>query len=129
MKNWLIVICVIIVLALMAGWYLIWRNTVQPSSSPASSPNVSPTPTISATLEPSSTPNTLSICTPTQLQAQITPQGAAGNIYGDVIIKNISSSNCQIIGNNFLEPIIPAGVGNITTSQQAQPTATTFNLA
>ena len=56
----------------------------------------------SPTSEPTTSEN---FCNKTDLQALVSFEGAAGNIYGTLTIKNISSTACNIIGNNKIETI------------------------
>jgi hypothetical protein len=42
-------------------------------------------------------------CSPTELEGSIQLDGAAGNVYGKVMIKNISERACDIVGSNYLD--------------------------
>lgn len=64
---------------------------------------------------PSPTPPSTVLCTPKDIEAAITTEGAAGNIYGTLTLKNISSKNCQIAGDNFV------GVQDTATNIVASP--------
>lgn len=82
---------------------------------------VSPSPT------PASSENSLSFCKPSDLGATLTSEGAAGNIFLTLTIKNISEKNCQIIGNNYITPLFNAK--NITTKNQGQVGPQTLSLS
>ncbi|HVZ11695.1 MAG TPA: DUF4232 domain-containing protein [Patescibacteria group bacterium] len=69
---------------------------------------------VTATTTPK--PTTQSFCNLEALQANITTEGAAGSIYGTLTIKNISKSDCDIQGNQFIIAQTPAQ--NVTTKQQ-----------
>ena len=45
----------------------------------------------------------ISFCTPDKLDATALFEGAAGNIYGVLGIKNISNGNCKINGKDFVQ--------------------------
>jgi hypothetical protein len=58
----------------------------------------------------------LNYCSSQNLKATITTEGAAGNIYGTLTLKNVSNKNCSIIGKNFLDASYSAE--NLTTAHQ-----------
>lgn len=72
--------------------------------------------------------SSIPFCSPNQLLTQTQSQGAAGTMYVNVTIKNVSSSTCQIIGNNFLETHFDSTIQNITISHPKQPTMGIFTL-
>jgi hypothetical protein len=47
-------------------------------------------------------------CQLNDLQALVEFEGAAGSVYGNLVMKNISSTPCEIIGSNFIEPVFVA---------------------
>jgi hypothetical protein len=57
-------------------------------------------------------------CSSKDLQASISFEGAAGNIYGNASVKNISPKECKIIGDNFITATFSAK--NIKIMQQGQ---------
>ena len=70
--------------------------------------------------------NNLGFCNPSDLEANMSTEGAAGNIFGTLTIKNISKNNCQIIGSNFIQPSLNAV--NLTVKDEAQTGPETFTL-
>jgi hypothetical protein len=68
-------------------------------------------------------------CLPTQLKASIDSQGAAGNIYGKITIKNISQTTCHVIGNNELKVEYPTSVQNFQIVQKGESATEIFTLA
>lgn len=88
----IVIVCVLIVLAAV----LLLQNNTHPSKPlpPASAQN-SPTPKET-------------FCTLADIQTTITSDGAAGNIYGSLQIKNISPSICTIQGNQFIQATFSA---------------------
>lgn len=56
------------------------------------------------------------------------PEGAAGNIYVTLTIKNVSQTSCQVIGNNLPSVNYPISVTNFKTITKRQPTTTVFTL-
>ncbi len=57
-------------------------------------------------------------CPPNSLISTIQFDGAAGSIYGNLTIKNISSVSCQIEGSNFVD--ITYQVNNISVNHQGE---------
>src|SRR6185437_16959976 len=66
-------------------------------------------------------------CLPSDLQAEVTTDAAAGNIYGSLTIKNISNKVCQINGDHFIQPTYTAS--NISVTQQGQSGNSTLLLS
>lgn len=60
-------------------------------------------------------------CKPADLQASVATEGAAGSIYGKLTIKNISTTNCLVIGNAFVQATSSASNISITSQGQAGP--------
>lgn len=104
-------IAVVLIIALY-----IYKNPGQQNITPAS-----PTPTIF------SGNNASAFCTPSDLDATLTSEGAAGNIFGTLSIKNISGKGCQITGNNYILPIFE--VQNLVVKNQATKGPETFILS
>jgi hypothetical protein len=73
----------ILVILVALGIYKVVRSSSQ------SSPNSQ------VTLDP--------YCSPSELEGAVQLEGAAGNVYGKVTIKNISSRACDIVGSNYLD--------------------------
>ncbi|HSX39045.1 MAG TPA: DUF4232 domain-containing protein [Candidatus Saccharimonadales bacterium] len=65
-------------------------------------------------------------CGPTDLSAQIEIGHAAGNVYGNLTLQNISNKECKIIGNNFVDATYT--VQNISVSQQGQASVSIYRL-
>lgn len=118
MKNVLITI-IVLVLAGAAGFFYLQNN-----KSTTISANPTPTQIVQAT--PSE--EEAGYCTPSQLEAKLDPEVAAGNYYGAITIKNISQSTCQIIGNNSLEVGYPMSVENFQTVNKDKPSTSIFTL-
>lgn len=95
---------------------------------PSLVPDTSSLPQASGTLSSSPTPPTDSTsCAPTNIEPVITLDAGAGNIYGTLSLKNTSSKNCSISGNEFIIPQYEAK--NITVSEQGAVGAKTISLA
>lgn len=94
------------------------------ATAPAVVPTPSPT-TIPAVAQAVSTDR---YCTPSQLKAEALPEGAAGNIYVTLTIKNISKEPCQIVGNNTLSVDYPSSVTNFQTVNKKPATTPMFTL-
>ncbi len=58
-------------------------------------------------------------CSPDNLQAIFETDAGAGNIYGTLSIKNISTQRCVIIGNEYVIPQVTAQ--NVTMKKQGEP--------
>lgn len=80
-----------------------------------------------------STPSTstfqITYCTPTQLDAILNTNVAAGQAYTTLTIKNISAKACDVIGNNQPQVMYPTSVNNFQTQLKSQPIAKVFTLA
>lgn len=111
-----IIILVVILALLFVGDLYFLKN-----SSNKHLVSIFPTPNVS------SENNTLGFCKPQDLDANLTTQGAAGNIFGTLTIKNTSTKNCQIISVNFILPSFDAK--NITVKNQGQTGPETFTLS
>lgn len=67
-------------------------------------------------------------CSPSQLSGTVDPNPGAGNVYATVTITNISSTPCQVVGNNTLSIDYPNSVTNFQVVPQGTPSSATFNL-
>lgn len=94
----LTIIALFIIIA--AAYYLFVPQTHNPQKTPP------PTPSITTQQ------NQSSFCTAKDLEATIEMGAAAGNIYGILALKNISSTSCQIIGDNKI--LASSSAKNIT---------------
>lgn len=117
------ILLLIIVILLVGGGYYYFQ-TQQQSTSPTPQPAV----TTVVTATPTATASSSAFCLPTQLQAVIDPEVAAGNLYGQITIKNTSQTTCQIVGNNTLEVGYPLSVKNFQTATKGQATTPVFTL-
>ena len=120
MKRILITFCLLIVLA--GATYFLLKNSTTNSPS-------APTPTPAPTSMVITSPTQSAFCTPLQLQASMETEVAAGNAYVQVMLKNISTTSCQVIGNNTLSVGYPNSVTNFTTDVKRQPTTPLFTVA
>ncbi len=116
MRNLVIVIILLILLG--GASYFFYQTKLTPVT-------VTPSPT--PTTNPPSTQSTF--CTSAELQATMDEEVAAGNAYVQIMLKNISSASCQVIGNNILSVGYPNSVTNFTTVTKRQPTTPTFTLS
>jgi len=110
----------VLFLLLVVGIYAYQSHTFTFSHNSSLAPTPSaPTPSSEAQSTSPTIINQPTFCLSSDLQAEVTTDAAAGNIYGSLTIKNISNTPCQIDGNNFIQPIFTAT--NITVTQQGQP--------
>lgn len=121
---------VIILLVIVGGaGYLLLHNQ---KSSPTT-PTPSPTPTVTSqttpTTQPSPSSSASAYCKPTQLQAYMQPDVAAGNVYVTLTIRNTSTTSCQVTGNNLPKVDYPLSVTNFKTDTKKQSTTAVFTLA
>ena len=85
------------------------RSTAIPSPSKQPKPTVTTKPPISINL----------YCTADDIDGRISLEPAAGNVYGTLTLKNISSKACAINGNKFIQPTSTAK--NITITKEGNP--------
>lgn len=76
----------------------------------------------------SSNKNFTSYCAPNQLQANLSLEPAAGNIYGTFTIKNTSNTTCQVSGNSFITANYASTIKNIAVTHVGEPTQSTYTL-
>jgi len=68
-------------------------------------------------------------CSPIDVQALLTVDHAAGNVYGTFLIKNISTKTCRIPGNNFITPEYDTNtIKNITVEHTGTQESALFTL-
>lgn len=79
--------------------------------------------------KPSPPVTSSSPCKPNQLEAKMTSEGAAGNMYVTVTLKNISQTACNVIGNNQLQIQYPNSVRNFKIEVRKPPTKNLFSVA
>ena len=84
------------------------------------------TPTPVANSFPLNTPAYYTFCGLNDLNAFVQIEGAAGSVYGDLAIQNISAKECQIKGINFIQPVFDAT--NITVAMQGKPSEEVITL-
>lgn len=118
MKKFLLI--AIVAVALLSAGVFFSKNSSIPSNhvSPSIIPN---NPTAS---------NPGSYCSHKDIQATLSFDHAAGNVYGTFMLKNISARTCQIKGNNLIAVNIqPSGINNISTKQMGKPETDIFTLS
>ncbi|HVZ66740.1 MAG TPA: DUF4232 domain-containing protein [Patescibacteria group bacterium] len=108
---------IIVIILLIGGGIYFLRQSPKPIT-----PAISPTPTITAT----NTPAENSFCNPSDLVGNIVFNGAAGSIYGNLTLKNVSNKTCTIDGSNFVTASFSAQ--NISVVQQGQAGPDTIAL-
>jgi hypothetical protein len=118
------IVVIVVLLALLGGasYFLLRNSSSTPTATPTTTTGVSPT------MEANPTSTTSAFCTPSQLQATTQTEVAAGNAYVQIMLKNNSSTSCQVIGNNTLSVGYPNSVTNFTIVSKKQPTTPTFTL-
>jgi hypothetical protein len=120
MKKLLIPLFVLIIIILAAGIYLFVQQVYTQSATPTvTKPTIITIPSPSATPQPE-------FCKPSDLHATLTTEGAAGNIYGTLMIKNISKTPCPIQGKQFVEATFQAK--NLTVEHVGTPSAEVLTL-
>jgi len=65
-------------------------------------------------------------CLPKNIETNVSFEGGAGNIYGSVTIKNVSSKTCDIQGDKFISAKFSAP--NISISQQGKKGSALLHL-
>ncbi len=74
--------------------------------------------------------NTMSYCTPQNLDASLTLSHGAGNVYGTFTLKNLSQQTCQILGEEFINVAYDTNtVKNITITHTGQTQSQNFILS
>ncbi len=112
-----ILIAFVLLILLGGSTYFLLKNSASiVPSSPTPTAAVTPTSTVEA------------FCTPSQLQATMEPEVAAGNAYIQIMLKNTSTTACNVIGNNTLSVGYPNSVTNFKTDVKRQPTTPLFSL-
>ncbi|MGI8420521.1 MAG: DUF4232 domain-containing protein [Candidatus Levyibacteriota bacterium] len=109
---------ILLLILLIAGGVYIYQQkhlAVAPGRSTAiPTPTKQPTPTIT----PLPTVTLDSYCTSANVTGTISLDGAAGNIFGTLTLKNISTKACAINANNFIQATSTAK--NITITQEGK---------
>ena len=105
---------VILGIVIITGAFYFYQTNSQKDNQP------SPTPT--ATVAPTAT-----FCLPSNLEAYISSEGAAGSTYDTLNLKNISETSCQIQGDKFVKAITTALNVNVTQQGAAGPQLITLN--
>lgn len=122
MRNFAIVVVLLILIG--GASYFFYQTRFTPVTAAPS-----PTPTANTSTNPTSPAAQSTFCTPSQLQATMDEEVAAGNAYVQIMLKNTSSSSCQVIGNNTLSVGYSNSVTNFKTDVKRQPTTPAFTLA
>jgi hypothetical protein len=127
MKN--VVIVLLLIIILIGASYLLLHNQKSATVTPTTSPTPTQTSQAMPTTQPSPSPSVSAYCMPSQLQTSMQPEGAAGNVYVTLTIKNTSKTTCQVTGNNLVKVDYPLSVTNFKTVTKRQPTTAVFTLA
>lgn len=106
-RNLFLLVFLLLVIA-SVGYIFVIRNLIVSTNNPAPTPTTShvtsnptsPSPVLSSVQATTTSEN---FCLPKNLQSQVSFDAAAGNIYGTFTIKNISNSQCTILGNNKIQ--------------------------
>lgn len=91
----------------------------------STSKKIKPTPTIPVTAVPST--SQISYCKENNISSTITTHGAAGNIYGSLVIQNTSASSCKIQGNQFIKVIFSATNIDVVPQGKTGPQSITLS--
>lgn len=119
---------VVFIILLATGFILFSQvnstsKTIKPTPIPIH--KITPTPTIPVTVLAST--SLVSFCKTNNINATITTQGAAGNIYGNLVIQNTSAFSCKTQGNQFINVVFSAA--NIKVIPQGKTGPTTITLS
>jgi hypothetical protein len=126
MQDMKSILTLIIVLLLIAGaGYYVFQNN---RSTQNVIPSPAPTQTVQSTPTQAGSATTGDFCTPSQLDANLEPEVAAGNLYAQITLKNNSQTTCRIVGNNTLKVGYPVSVTNFQTVIKSRPTTPVFTL-
>ena len=118
MKSWISIILALIFLSAVVIFNIKKpKDFAIPKLLPTATPKLTPTPTIP--------PNS---CVPTQLQATITFEGAAGSIYGTAKLTNTSKNPCVILLNQQLQLAYLPTIKNVTVNYTGKPTGISYTL-
>lgn len=110
---------IIFIFILLASGYILFKN-----STLLDNPKMTPTKT-----ERENTEKNAAVCSPSQLEGSMNSEVAAGNVYVQVTLKNITSSPCKIKGDNELTIGYPISVTNFQTEVKGTPGKKEFTLA
>src|SRR5258706_1231267 len=125
MKKQVIIALSIIIIALLGGLYFYFHKQINSPDSQTVNKPISPT--IYHQLSPT---NGIKFCTPQDLQASLSVSAGAGNIYGKFSLKNISKSDCQILGGDFIFATYDTNiVKNITITHIGETQVSPFILS
>lgn len=88
--------------------------------------NTTSTPLASPSLDPSMVG--IKKCSPEDISAYISFEGAAGTVYATATLTNTSDAMCQIQANNFIAARYQASKENIQITNTGSPTLTLYEL-
>ncbi|CAN5172809.1 hypothetical protein BH09PAT1_BH09PAT1_5320 [soil metagenome] len=119
MKSWISIIFALIFLCAVVIFNIKQPKSALPNfiNTPTATPTLSPTPTISS-----------SACLPSALQATISFEPAAGNIYGTAKLTNASTQLCTIFINQQLQLALLPTIKNVKINYTNVLTPQTFTL-
>lgn len=123
MRNRIVLLITVIVIIVVAGIFYMQKSagTKQQATVTPPQQQISPTATPNPSGAIVSPGNPVTYCTPQNLQAFVTLNPGAGNIYGTFTLKNISKLPCRILGGNFIAAEYDkTAVKNITVSHTGQ---------
>jgi hypothetical protein len=124
----------VIVVLVLSGIYFLTKNSVQQSAiKPTPQPTVAITPTTpvkpTAIVTPSPFVPDVAYCTLQDLQTSLALEPAAGNIFGTITIRNVSTNTCQIVGSNTLSlQYDTQTIKNISVTHKGDVASTLFSL-
>ena len=115
----LIILLAVLVIIILAFLLVYQKNRVLETTNPTPAPpqNITAAPT---------TTNKTQYCNASDLDAAGVFQGAAGNIYATLSLKNVSKRECQISGDKFLN--ISYSAKNLTVKEQDKSGQNTIPL-
>ncbi len=113
MKKLVFLIALIAVAILLASKFMLNGGSLNPQPSPAYLETVIP--------NPSPEVPTILFCQKQLLQAKLSLDPGAGNIYGTLTLKNTDAVPCRILAKEFIKPTFSAK--NITVSNQGTPSS------
>ncbi|SRR6266568_5480745 len=128
-KLTLVVILLAIIAFSFAGYFLISKFSPQNAPAVTQTPTVAtfPTPSTSSTSKVVPTEVQISPCRQDQLSAEISTQGAAGNIYATLELTNKGKTACVVELGNTVKAMLEAK--NIVTHDESTVPTQNFILA
>lgn len=100
-------------------YYFNQKHVVDAPSTTSAIPTTTNQPTFKPTITSQPKISLDLYCTADVIDARITLEPAAGNVYGTLTLKNTGTKNCTIDGNKFIQPTSAAK--NITITKEGTP--------